>query len=163
VIPRASWASVVMAASSLESRTASLVVPAPSFANASPNSSLSMEARVTVLLYPPDRPLWAFVVVEQQQQLKTRGASDGNEPARDEPKGSLEPDRQFYWLGSRARAGRGKSCFEAEARGQEAVHGHVNFLVCVYASVNQSDKSDRPEEFSAASASESAVLRTCFV
>jgi hypothetical protein len=75
VIPRASWASVVMAAaSSLESRTASLVVPAPSFANASPNSSLSMEARVTVLLSPPDRPLWAFVVVEQQQQLKTRGA-----------------------------------------------------------------------------------------
>jgi hypothetical protein len=89
--------------------------------------------------------------------------SDGNEPARDEPKGSLEPDRQFYWLGSRARPGRGKSCFEAEARGQEAVHGHVNFLVCVYASVNQSDTSDRPEEFSAASASECAVLRTCFV
>jgi hypothetical protein len=55
---------------------------------------------------------------------------------------------------SKARAGRGKSCFEAEARRQEAVHGHVNFLVCVYASVNQSDKADRPEEFSAASASE---------
>jgi hypothetical protein len=34
--------------------------------------------------------------------------SDGNEPARDEPKGSLEPDRQFYWLGSRARAGLGR-------------------------------------------------------
>jgi hypothetical protein len=95
-------------------------------------------------------------------------SSVANEPARVEPKGWLEPAREIYRLGSRARArverarakaraGRGKSCFEAEARGQEAVHGHVNFLVCVYASVNQSDKSDSPYEFSAASKVKAAI------
>jgi hypothetical protein len=56
------------------------------------------------------------------------------------PRG-LDPDREFYWLGSRARAGREgarvkarvgpvKSCFEPEARGQPGVHRHVNFLLC---------------------------------
>jgi hypothetical protein len=57
---------------------------------------------------------------------------------------------------AKARAGKEKSYFEAGARGQTAVHGHVNSLLCSYARVDQSDKSDRPEEeLSAASAFES--------
>jgi hypothetical protein len=57
---------------------------------------------------------------------------------------------------AKARAGGEKSYFEARARGQAAVHGHVKFLLCSYPRVDQSDTSDRPEEeLSAASASES--------